>query len=383
MNLSNIKQDASRYVSNMPGWSTSRKIVVIESDDWGSVYMSTASAFKTLKTKGFSLTSHYLNNDTLESNQDMEMLFEVLTKHKDASGRNVVMTGVNIVANPNFEKIKANGFTKYEYELYPDTCKKYKGSDRVYDLWKKGIEKRLFVPVFHGREHLNVQRWIRLLQAGNKTIHTAFEEGIPYLGTGLNGHRLPDLRAAFDIDSKEDIPYLEEVITTGLNAFEELYGYRSKYFIPTNGPFNNTLEPLLSDNGIRYIGTNKIQLEPLGNQQYKKHFKYIGKKNKQEQIYLTRNCFFEPNSWEHDRNKDWVNDCLREIEIAFRCHKPATISSHRVNYTGTLHPENRANGLEKLDLLLTNIIKRWPEVEFMTSEELGYLIIGRKSCYVK
>lgn len=377
MNISNIKRDVLRYVSNIPGWSTRRKIVVIEIDDWGSVYMSTPDAFEALEAKGFNLTSHYFNNDTLESNQDMEMLYEVLSRHKDSTGRNVVMTGVNVVANPDFDKIKANGFTKYEYELFTETCKKYPGSNRVYDLWKEGIEKRLFVPAFHGREHLNVQRWMHLLQAGNASIHFAFEQGVPCINKDLNGRSLPDLRAAFDIDTKEDIPYMKEVIITGLDAFEKLYGFRSNYFIPTNGPFNNALELQLSDCGIRYIGTDKIQLEPLGNKEYKKHVKYIGKKNKQGQIYLTRNCFFEPNSWDHSPDKDWVNDCLKEIDIAFKCRKPATISSHRVNYTGTMHPENRENGLRKLDILLTEIIKKWPDVEFLTSAELGDLITGK------
>jgi hypothetical protein len=45
-----------------------------------------------------------------------------------------------------------------------------------------------------------------------------------------------------------------------------------------------------------------------------------------------------------------------------------------VNYTGTLHPENRENGLKKLDLLLNNIIKKWPDVEFITSADLADII---------
>ncbi|KAA6302443.1 MAG: hypothetical protein EZS26_001275 [Candidatus Ordinivivax streblomastigis] len=370
-----FKRDLQRYISNLPGYRTPRKIVVIESDDWGSVYMSTQEAFNKLSAMGFDFSkSHYLNFDCLESNADLEMLFEVLSKHKDSTGRTPVMTGVNVIANPNFEKIKANGFSKYEYELFPETCKRYKACDHVYELWKEGISKRLFVPIFHGREHLNVQRWMKLLQEDNQTIKTLFEYEIPCVSKGINGAQMPDLRAAFDIDKKEDIEYLKEVISTGLNDFEKLYGYRAKYFIPTNGPFNNSLETTLNDCGIKYIGTGKVQLEPLGNQEYKKHFRYMGKKNSFGQVFLTRNCFFEPSSWEHSRDKDWVNDCLKEIEIAFRCFKPATISSHRVNYTGSLHPENRANGLKKLDLLLSEIIKKWPMVEFMTSEELGDLI---------
>jgi hypothetical protein len=302
------------------------------------------------------------------------MLYEVLSKHKDSTGRAPVMTGVNVVANPDFKKIRANGFSKYEYELFTETCKKYNGRDRVYDLWKEGINKRLFVPVFHGREHLNVQRWMKLLQNNDKSIRTVFDYGIPVVSKGLNGEKVPDLRAAFDIDEIQDLTYLKEVIITGLSEFENLYGFRSKYFIPTNGPFNDSLETVLNDSGIKYIGTGKINIEPLGNGQYKKQFRYIGKKNRFGQIFLTRNCFFEPSSWEHSRDKDWVNSCLKEIETAFRWRKPATISSHRVNYTGSLHPENRSNGLKKLDLLLSQIIKRWPEVEFMTSEELSGLI---------
>lgn len=374
MNYSQIKKNIFKHISNLPGWCTNRKIVVIESDDWGSVYMSTPEAFRLLRSKGIPLTSHYLNNDTLESNDDMEMLFDVLRRHKDATGRSVVMTGVNVVANPDFEKIKEDGFRKYEYELFTETAKRFSGSDRIYEFWKQGIQERLLVPVFHGREHLNVQRWMRLLQQGNKTIHLTFEHEVPYVDRGLNGVRLPDLRAAFDIDTLEDIPYLKEVISTGMTEFEKLFGFRSTFFIPTNGPFNNTLEPLTAGLGIKYIGTGKLQLEPLGNNRYKKHFRYIGMKNRHNQRYLTRNCFFEPGSRESGDNKDWVNDCMREIEIAFRCHKPATISSHRVNYTGTLHTENRENSLKKLDTLLGNIMKKWPDVEFMTSIELGNLI---------
>ena len=370
------KSELKIYLSNLFGWRTNRKLIVIESDDWGSVYMSDKKAFEEMKAKGIPLHSHYLKNDTLESNEDMEMLMEVLRKHKDSSGRHVVMTGVNVVANPNFEKIKANGFTKYEYELFTETAKRFPQSNKIHTLWKQGIEERLLVPVFHGREHLNVQRWMKLLQEGNETVRIAFEYGVSTLPREMNGDELPDLRAAFDIDTQNDLKYLEKVIDTGLDEFEALFGYKSTFFIPTNGPFNNNLEELLSKKGVKYIGTGKIQSEPLGEGKYKKHFRYLGKKNRLGQMYLTRNCFFEPISEEFPKERDWVASCLKEIEIAFNCRKPATISSHRVNYMGTINPENRAEGLKKLDQLLGAIIKKWPDVEFITSMELGDIING-------
>lgn len=372
-----LKSGMQVYLSNLPGWSTKRKIVVVESDDWGSVFMPNKTTLRKLKSSGIELNTHYLNNDSLESNDDMELLYELLLKHKDFTDRNVVFTGVNIVANPDYDRIKSNGFAKYEYELFTETLKRFPGSSRIQELWMKGISDRLMIPVFHGREHLNVQRWMRLLQKGDKDVLLAFNYGVSTLSKGINSERLPDLRAAFDIDNLDDVDYLKEVFRTGLDAFEQLFGYRSTFFIPTNGPFNNSLEELTASEGIKYIGTGKIQREPLGNGNYKNHFRYIGKQNKFGQTYLTRNCFFEPNSWEQPHGWDWVGSCLKEIDIAFRCHKPATISSHRVNYMGSINPENRANGLRKLDELLTQIIKRWPDVEFMTSMELGDLIAGK------
>jgi len=377
--FSEIKQNLSRNLSNLPGWRTKRHIIVIESDDWGSIRMSSKEAFSKLKQARIDVdTNHYNTNYALESNTDLEMLMEVLSKHKDATGRNVVMTGVNVVANPNFEKIRENGFTEYVYETYTETCKKYPQHDKVYDLWKQGIQNRLLVPAFHGREHLNAQRWLRALQSGCKSTLLAFDQGVTGISRGIDGVNLGGYQAAFDIDTLADIAYQKEVLKTGLDIFEKLYGYRSTFFIPTNGPFNNQLEPIAKTLGIDYLGTGKIQMEPLGNNQYKKHVRYLGRKSNDGIIYMTRNAFFEPCSTKHAVSKDWVNDCLKEIEIAFRWHKPATISSHRVNYIGWLNEKNRAHGLQNLDVLLGAIIKRWPDVEFMTSSELGDLIASKQ-----
>jgi len=167
------------------------------------------------------------------------------------------------------------------------------------------------------------------------------------------------------------------VLAEGLKLFENLFGYPSKYFVPTNGPFNNELEAVLEKNGVRYINTAKKQIEPLGDGQYKTNIRFLGQRNAIGQSYITRNCFFEPSSMEHG-SKDWVNDCLNDIEIAFRWYKPAIISSHRVNYIGYLVPENREKGLHSLSLLLKSIFQKWPDVEFLTSVELGDLIQGNK-----
>lgn len=377
-----LKSLLTVHASNIPGWRTKRKIVVIESDDWGSIRMPSLKVFETLKKGGVVVgRSHYDLYDSLECNQDLECLFDVLSKFHDKSGRNPVMTGVNVVANPLFDEIKRENYSSYFYEPYTETLKRYPQHDRVYELWKEGIERRLFVPIFHGREHLNVQRWLRALKNGNRSVLFAFENHLTGIGKGIHGERIPNLQAAFDIDTMDDLSYMQEVLNTGLDLFERLYGYRSSYFVPTNGPFNNSLETILWNNGVRYVNSGKIQMEPLGNGQFKKNIRFLGQKNTLGQIYLTRNCFFEPSSsgFEFPTNTGWVNNCLKEIEIAFLWHKPATISSHRVNYIGFLHPENRERTLKQFEELLGKMLKRWPDIEFMTSMELGDLITGRSN----
>lgn len=361
------------YLSNLPGWRTKQKIVVFESDDWGSIRMSSGEAFRKLVSSGIPIGNNpYCQYDALESNADLECLFEVLLRFKDRQGNHPVFTGVNVVANPDFDKIKNSDFQQYFYEPFSETLKKYPEHDRVLQLWKEGIDKRLFIPQFHGREHLNTQRWLRDLQAGNAHTRLAFDLGLWGIYSPLIRS---DYQAAFDLDFPSDLEYQHSVITEGIDLFAELFGYQPTFFVPTNGPFNLALEKTLKNKGIKYIMLDKLQKEPLGNGKYKTHLRYLGRKNKLGQIYMSRNAGFEPAQFPEMDN---VNMCLSTIEHAFRLHKPATISTHRVNYIGWLHPENREETLRQLKSLLNEILKRWPEVEFLTSVELGDQIAGSK-----
>jgi len=365
----------ARNLVNIPGWSTRRKIVVFESDDWGSIRIPSIQTRKELIHEGFPIQHQSFNMlDALESNDDLMELFEILKKHKDATGHHPVFTAVSIVGNPDFEKIKDSNFHQYYYEPFTETVKHYPNHDRVIDLYKQGISERLFVPIFHGREHLNVQRWLNALQSGNKAVRTSFDHKVTAIHIGPNYEILGDFQAAFDLDSSADLPYMKATISEGLDLFENLWGYKSEYFVPTNGPFNNSLEQILADKGVKYILAERQQNEPIGDNKFKKHIHYLGMKNKLNQIYLTRNAAFEPAIVENGLNKNPIENCMKSIERAFRWGKPATVSTHRVNYIGSLEQQNRNNNLVLLDKLLATIIQRWPEVEFMTSVELGELI---------
>jgi hypothetical protein len=61
---------------------------------------------------------------------------------------------------------------------------------------------------------------------------------------------------------------------------------------------------------------------------------------------------------------------MESIDIAFKWGKPAIVGAHRINFAGRLGLEQRDKNLEMLDQLLTRIIKRWPNVQFIHSQNL-------------
>lgn len=365
-----------KYLSYLPGWRTDRKIVVFESDDWGSIRMPSLKTFQILKKQGIDLgigeSLRYNLSDTLAVKEDLSLLFSCLSKFKDRNDRSPVFTALSVVSNPDFKKIQESDFNEYFYEPFTATLEKYGISDS-FELWEEGKSKGLFVPEFHGREHLNVSVWMRALKNRDRDTMIAFMEGF----WGYMNHKDHKseimYQAAFDIEYKSDIEYQKKILRSGLDLFEKIHGQKSRYFVPPNGPFNNILEKTAYKSGIRYIGASKIHKEPQGNGQFKYHLNWLGKQNRNGQLYITRNAFFEPNA----PNNDWVNSCLKEIFLAFKFRKPAVISTHRTNYIGSLNPTNRDNSLEKLNELLMTITNKWPDVEFMTSSELGDLIKSR------
>lgn len=359
---------------NILGWHTKRKLVIIESDDWGSVRMPSREVFYNLIENGIDLFSdgglRYNKNDSLATESDLSALFEVLASFKDHTGRSPSFTPVSVVANPDFDSIEKSGFAQYIYEPFTQTLKKYKGCENSFSLWIEGIEKRLFVPQFHGREHLNIPVWIRALQNGNKNVRLAFDNRMWGISTTDDPLIRIELQAAFDFIDVNDIEYQKEVISDGLNLFEELFGYRASLFVPPNGFHSSRLEKICVAHGIRYISVPKLQEEPIGNGNVRRRLHWLGKRNQSELISLIRNCFFEPG----DSSKEWTGSCLSEIATAFKWHKPAVISSHRVNYVGALYKGNRDRSLRALIDLIKGIQKNWPDVEFVTTEELGRII---------
>ena len=372
--LSNLKNRVSAHLINYKGWSTNRKIVVIESDDWGTIRMSSKEAFNSLLKKGYPVDQcPYNKNDALESNQDLEMLFDVLNSVKGNDGNPVILTANNIVANPDFEKIKKSNFKEYHFEPFTETLKHYPEHDRVMDLYREGINSKLIMPQFHGREHLNVTLWMKALQRKSEDEMVAFDLGIFSSKVAQKYGYQNEYMDAFDFKNLKELEFQEKAIVEGLKLFKHIWNFNSESFIAPCYIWHSQLEKVLKENGVKYIQGLINQFEPKEGDSwsYSKKYHYQGQKNSLGQRYLIRNAFFEPTI---NPKFDWESDCLKRMEIIFKLKKPVIISTHRINFIGSLNPKNREDNLKRFQSLLNQIIKKWPDVQFMSTDQLGNLI---------
>ena len=375
--MSRIKDLIRKNLSNIPGWRTNRKIVVIESDDWGSVRIRDKKAYEALKQKGLNVDDkRYDKVDTLESNEDLALLFEVLNSVKDKNGEPAKFTPMCLLGNPDFEKIKDGEFKEYHFQPLTDTIKGYPNSNRILDFWKEGAQTKIFVPQLHGREHLNVRRYMDILQhhEGKEGLRFALEH--QSVGpSAYKGITYPNYLGALHPIAKNEIEELKTHLLQAGQLFETYLGYKPSVFMAPNAEEPQELEGTLKQIGVQYLTRSKRRIYPKGDEEFGKEWNFLGKINQQNQLILNRNAFFEP--CQTDENKT-LESCMEEIEIAFQWGKPAVVSSHRVNYVGSIDPSNRDNGLNELKKLLNKVLQKWPDVEFMTSAELGDLIRSEK-----
>lgn len=343
------------------------KLVIIESDDWGSIRVSSKGALSNLKKKGYPVSGCSFNKyDGLESDLDLEYLFEVLASVKGANGNCAILTANNIVGNPDFEKIQQSNFTEYFFEPFFETYKRYMQHSNVMNLYKSGIENKVILPQFHGREHVNVFNWMSDLKKGNKYAHDTFNNQMfsTYLGNGSSCRK--EYLNSMAYDNEESKKLVINSIIEGLDLFEAIWGFRSETIIAPCYEWNPDIEETFNNLGIKLIQGGRAQIVPFANgNKIINH--YNGKRNDLGQIYVVRNIQFEPAT---NFQKDWVNDSLCSISNSFLWKQPAIISSHRLNYIGWLNQKNRDFGLKTLSDLLKQIVRRWPDVNFISSNQL-------------
>lgn len=367
-----MKSKISRNFHNLIGWKTNKKLLVIESDDWGTVRMPSKKTYDHLLKSGFKVDECPFNKyDCLENNADLEALFEVLNSVKDKYGNPAKLTANNVVCNPDFQKIRATNY-QYHYETFDITLKRYPNAHNVFNLYQTGIKEGLFWPQFHGREHVHINHWIENLKNGELYARTGIEHDMFSISRGLKSDCRAEYLDALASYNETQEQHVITAIEEGTKIFRHMWGYNSKSMIAPCYIWHTNIEKHLPSNHIHYLQSGRAQICPVyGQKKYQVIRKKTGQKSRDGLVTLTRNVYFEPST---DIHRDWVDTAMAEVKNAFLWHTPAIISTHRLNYVGGIVPKNRDNGLIVLKSLLHSIIKKWPDIIFVSSDQLGDMI---------
>ena len=372
-----IKRAIKNYYLSK-GFHTNEKYLIIESDDWGSIRMPSKSVFLKLQELGDCPEKDaFLSNDCLESQKDLDNLFAVLNSVRDSCGNPAILTANFAMANPDFDNIDYNNGI-YKYEPFYKTYDRYYGKNDILITIKNSIDKKLICPQLHCREHLNVTRWMRDLKNNVPSARLAFDQKMIGIGACFSCDNLFGYMDSFNFDKNEENLFLLEVLNDASNIFEKTFGFKSETFVASCFVWGNMLERHLSNLSIKGIQCGFWQNMPTeseGTCNLKRKMHYCGQKGKYGQVFLVRNCTYEPAYLQNAEES--ADKCFDEIRYAFKHKKPAIINSHRFNYISSINSDNAKQNLQGLKNLLLKVVKEFPDVKFISSAEL-VKIIGEK-----
>ena len=313
--------------------------------------------------------------DCLENSDDLNKLGEVLNSLKSVNGSKPIITFNTVMGNPDFERIEQEEFINFYVEPFQDSYRKYYGESNMH-IWQSLIENKLMQPQFHAREHLNSDLWIQDLQDGHQKTCLAFRHRFFGLKTRTSHPHQEHYLSAYHIANEKDLERKISILKEGLKTFEELFGFISETFIGCNYVWPNEIEKPLKNLGVEVLQGQRGHIVPRitdGATAIQYHF--TGQQNTSEQIYTVRNCHFEP--FLNDQ-KDWVTSCINDIQRSFFWRKPAIVSTHRINFVSGMDVKHRDRNLSLLKELLQRIINNWPDVRFLSSDQLAKTILSNE-----
>jgi hypothetical protein len=343
--------------------------VVFESDDWGACESATEIV---AAAKVSALHKQLVNRDrstitTLETPAQLERLFQMLEKYKGIDGLPAVFTAFVCTGNPDFERIRANGYTKYE-DIGLDTG--------VPDGWERGdiagklregFERGIFHPEFHSTlHHTSPYLWLKRLRGNSdkgKLSRALFD-----LKCYCQGEHLPEFH---DMNVRQQ----NEWVKTGITRFKNIFGFAPSAAV-TSDAFPET-ETIWSINGIKTVclkncRSNKGETIVYTTKPWNMQDIYakIGDYNEiKDVVYMTRNAFFESGmapGW-----NDSADDVLRVAKQNIKeFNEPTIISTHRINYV-SLDEEMIEKRYSELEKLLQGLSQM--KMNFLTTVEVSQL----------
>ena len=339
-----------KYLPHILRKKFNEKYIIIESDDWGLERAPSADSIKWLKKKYGSEKLSRWSFDSLETDEDLSVLYEVLEKHKSGFEYPPVITANFITHNIDYSN-------KNELKFISLSNGFGNADKKIKILYDTGIENKFIFPQLHGFSHYNITSLEKyfLSDEGKE----AFSENYFTAVSTIKGS-FKFLQGELSNSNKELVK-----IKAGADEFRNYFGFNSATIIPPTFIFDPGVTNILKMIDLKLIqSSNRL----VTSENRRIRFPYFQKRK--GMYWSVRNCRLDP----HEDYNFFHGQCIDSMRNAFENQIPAVIDFHRVNFAGTFAPEYRERSLRELDLLLSETKKRWPEAKFIHTQKLNEIL---------
>lgn len=323
---------------------------MFESDDWGLCGEGKdRKTHERLSSLGYDMhlsEPHPAFSNTLETEQDLDLLYSILLSFSDSLGRPPVFTSNVVTSNPDFQRIRTNSFRSYEaVPIYDGFPSGWNGVKSLVRAWRKGIDRKVWIPEYHGYAHFSYRGWLAGLRRGEKRPLDFFDEEM----VSFSNHpgSLMEYGSVAG-SSRGYLPFAEQCsdIEEGCRIFRRTFGYQPMSSIPPYDYWNiYTLLSFYRQN-IRCVNTERTRLRSVTGVSLASPGTL---KRSLQAVFLQatllrklcRNIRLEL------ENRDETS-AIEATQFMFKLGSPAVVGSHRVNYVGSVHPSVAEVGRRKL-----------------------------------
>lgn len=312
-----------------------RPVLIIESDDWGA--------------------------GPLEQAVQLERIAGVLASHSNRLGQKPVMTLGIVLSIADGARIIADETRRYYRKRLdePDFA-------TVLSAIKRGAEADVFALQLHGEEHY----WPPALLAAirmDPQIATWLRSAAALETEKLPAHLQSRWIDAAELPSKplrtDDIGAAASAEVT---SFRAVFGYGPGVAVPPTFIWNEAVESGWAEAGVHVVVTPGHRYDardsegrpmPVGPAILN------GDRSAVEMTYMVRDDYFEPargHTAEHG---------LAALARKTRVGRPTLLETHRANFLGDVAVAEAA--IRELDRLFSIALQRFPEVQFLPTEELA------------
>jgi hypothetical protein len=344
------------------GFSFSRPLILLQSDDWGRVGVRDREGYEQLRSSGIHLGENPYDYYSLETAEDVMALRDLLKRHRDSTGRPACLVMNFLLANLDFQKIADTGFKDIHLKPLSQGLPGDWKRPGLFEAYRQGVADDVFYPALHGLTHFcrpAVERGLAPPGERNNLLHTLWKADTPYIYW-----RMPWIGYEYSNPEKPQAGFLDagtqdHLIAEAAREFQKFFATAPLSACAPGYRANGDTHLAWSRCGVRVAQNGSGGALPPHMDEW-------------EMLNLHRTIDIEP----FERGLPLE----KYVQLAERCFErgiPAIVSMHSINFHSSLK-DFRGPALSALDEFLSALEAKHPDLLYAHDMNLYDLVTRGK-----